>query len=475
MSARKPALDGLIVAPETPIVDALQRLEQAGTGGLAICDGERRLLAFLTDGDIRRALLSATPLSSPCGAIARPDPVTIMQPVSPEAALLLMTKYDINHLPVVDAAGRLQDILRRQDLVAEAEPGIRALSRLELASVPPALPLGEAISRLDLAGTGALLLCDEQGGLLGLLTDGDVRRAVIRGVSMSTACLDIASREPLTMRPPAAAADALHLMNTRDINHLPVVDAGGKVVDFLLRKDLISEQTLGLAAVIMAGGFGKRLLPLTERVPKPMLPLGGRPLLERTIQRLQQAGITDVHLTTYHQADMISDHFGDGRAFGVDLKYTREDQPLGTAGGLKLVAQTGGPILVLNGDILTDMSFDGLLAFHREHKADLTVGVRKYEITVPFGVVECSDVRVRQLREKPTETLFINAGVYLLEPSVLALIPDGVRFDMTDLIQALLAEDRRVISFPILEYWLDIGRPEDYRQAQDDMRDGRTA
>ena len=466
-------LDDVIVSRDTPLREALLRLERAGSGALAVCDGERRLVALLTDGDVRRALLRATPLETPCGAVAPADPIALTRPVDPGAALLLMTRHDILHLPVVDAEGRLQDLLRRQDLVTEADRDIHRLGRLQLATVPLGCSLEEAITRLDLAGTGALLLCDERGALQGLLTDGDVRRAVLRGVPMTGPCLDIASRQPVTIPRDASAADALHVMNARDINHLPVVATDGRVVDFLLRKDLVSEQTMDLSAVIMAGGYGQRLLPLTAQVPKPMLPLGGRPLLERTIRRLRAAGITNVHLATHHLSDQIAAHFGDGEAYGVRVKYAREDQPLGTAGGLKLVAPSADPVLVLNGDIVTGMSFQNLLDFHRQHGAELTVGVRKYEITVPFGVVDCDDVRVRRLREKPTQTLFINAGVYLLEPSAIALIPDGVRFDMTDLIQALLAAERTVVSFPILEYWLDIGRPEDYQQAEEDLRNGR--
>lgn len=466
-------LDKIVVAFDTPLQEALARLERAGSGALAVCDDQRRLLALLTDGDLRRAILRALPMSAPCGQAAHNSPVTVSPPVAAGEALLLMNKHDINHLPVIDAAGRLLDLLRRQDLVTEKDRGIHTLSRLELATVRPDLPLDEVISRLDLAGTGALLLCDQNGVLEGLLTDGDLRRAVLLGVPMTAPCQTIASRKPVTVRRGTSAAEALHLMNERDINQLPVLDAESRVVDFLLRKDLVSEKTTNLSAVIMAGGFGRRLHPLTADVPKPMLPLGDRPLLEHTLQQLGKAGITTVHLATHHQSEQISTHFGDGGAFGMNLKYAREDQPLGTAGGLKLVAPAAETMLVLNGDILTGMSFRDMLDFHRRHHAEMTVGVRKYEISVPFGVIECSDIHIRGLREKPTETLFINAGVYLLEPSVLALIPDQVRFDMTDLIQALLAKGRSVVSFPILEYWLDIGRPEDYQKAQEDLRNGR--
>jgi NDP-sugar pyrophosphorylase family protein len=215
------------------------------------------------------------------------------------------------------------------------------------------------------------------------------------------------------------------------------------------------------------------LLPLTEQTPKPMLPVGDRPLLERTIRQLRHSGIQDVSLTTHYLPESIMQHFGDGEGFGVRISYANEDQPLGTAGGLKLVKRPEGPFLVINGDILTGVSFRDMLAFHHEHDGDMTVGVRKHDIRLPFGVVDCDDVRVTELREKPMLTLFINAGVYLLEPTAWDRIPDGLHFDMTDLIGALLKEGRRVLSFPIIEYWNDVGRLADYLQAQEDVHNGR--
>ncbi len=245
----------------------------------------------------------------------------------------------------------------------------------------------------------------------------------------------------------------------------------GDLVEFLLRRDLIQESQPNLSAVIMAGGYGKRLLPLTEEVPKPMLPVGDRPLLERTIEQLRRSGIRNVSLTTHYLSESIVRHFGDGEAFGVKISYSNEDEPLGTAGGLKLIKRPDGPFVVINGDILTGVSFEEMLNYHRSHGAEVTVGVRKYEMKVPFGVVECDDVRITQLREKPSLTVFINAGIYLLEPSACDYIPDGQRFDMTDLIKKLVDDGRTVVSFPIIEYWQDVGHLEDYQQAQADIRD----
>ncbi|HEY9450011.1 MAG TPA: sugar phosphate nucleotidyltransferase, partial [Gemmatimonadaceae bacterium] len=183
--------------------------------------------------------------------------------------------------------------------------------------------------------------------------------------------------------------------------------------------------------------------------------------------------IQRVAISTHHLANRIIDHFGDGAAHGVEMGYISEDQPLGTAGALRLLGDVHDPMVVINGDVLTGVDFRGMLAYHREHDAALTVGVRRCEIQIPYGVLECDGPLIRGVREKPRQSFLINAGVYLLEPTVLATIPAGRRFDMTDLIAALIAAGERVVSFPIMEYWLDIGQPSDYEQAQVDIRMAR--
>jgi len=254
------------------------------------------------------------------------------------------------------------------------------------------------------------------------------------------------------------------------VHHLPLVTADGQVQGLLLRSDLTATLAPALWAVIMAGGIGSRLRPLTDSVPKPMLPVGDRPLLERTVERLRRAGIQEVRVTTHYLGDRITNHFGDGRAFGVHIEYLPEERPLGTAGALAKLRDIQSPLLVINGDILTGVDFQAMLAYHQEYRAAATVGVRQVELQVPYGVVECTGPQIRRLSEKPVEKLLVNAGIYLLEPSVLAFIPDNERFDMTDLIQRLLEEGRTVVSFPIVEYWIDIGQPADYERAQLDAR-----
>jgi dTDP-glucose pyrophosphorylase/CBS domain-containing protein len=462
----------MTVSPNATIAEALALMDKAETGGLALCDGDGRLTGFITDGDVRRAVLRDVPMSAPCDAIANHSPVVAAAPVSGGEALHLMGRNDVNHLPVVDGSGLLVDLLLRTDLATREAVEGAAQRRLDSVIINPELPVGAAIDQLDRAGTGALLLCTEDRKLAGLLSDGDVRRAILRDVPLDDPVRTIAVASPVTAPVSTLTPEALDIMVARDIDQLPLVDDDGRVVDFILRKDVAVDVRPELSAVIMAGGFGKRLMPLTESVPKPMLPVGDRPVLERTVRQLRRAGIRDVSMTTHYLGDHIEEHFGDGRAFGVNIDYANEDQPLGTAGGLRLLDRPAGPFVVINGDILTGVPFDKMLEYHRSNGAELTVGVRRYVIDVPFGVIESDGFRVSGLREKPSLAFFISAGIYMLDPSAWDRIPEGVHFDMTDLIRALVDEDRTVASFPIIEYWLDIGRPEDYQRAQDELARG---
>lgn len=466
-------LESVIISPSVRIAEAISLLDKAGTGALVLCSGDRKLVGLLTDGDIRRAILKGRSLSDSCDSIAHREPIVALSPVSPADSLRLMNLHDINHLPVVDTDGILQDFILRRDLGTESELDAAAEQRLESVVIPPTASISEAVEQLDKAGTGALVLCTAGRTLCGLLTDGDIRRAILQGKSMTILCGTIASLTPVVAPQSISMREALHLMNQHDIHHLPVVDSQNHVVEFLLRKDLVAESCVDLSAVIMAGGYGKRLLPLTESVPKPMLPVGDRPLLEHVIQQLRRSGIREVNMTTHYLPESISSHFGDGDGFGVRLNYLKEENPMGTAGGLKLMKRPEGPFLVVNGDILTGVPFQEMLMYHRKHHAEITVGVRKYEMQVPFGVVQCEDVQITALQEKPSMNFFINAGIYLLEPSAYDSIPEGHPFDMTDLIKKLVVEARTVIGFPITEYWIDVGRPEDYKKVQEYATGGR--
>ncbi len=341
----------------------------------------------------------------------------------------------------------------------------------------PQVTVADVISALNRNLKGIVLLVDEGRRLLGSITDGDVRRAFLAGTNLEDLAVSILEAkgrtQPITAPLGTSGSELLKLMKSHAIRQIPLLDDRGRVADLVTMADLVPDDDTCLQAVIMAGGFGTRLRPMTQSTPKPMLPVGDRPVLEYLMEQLRQAGISRVNLATHYLAEKIKEHFGDGSDFGVELNYITEDKPLGTAGALGLMSPPQGPLLVINGDILTRVDFKAMLAFHREQEADLTLGVRKYEMSVPFGVVQCDGPMVRKLVEKPSQSFFVNAGIYLLEPTTRSFIPQGEPLDMTELVQVLLAKGGRVASFPIHEYWLDIGQQDDYRRAQEDVKNGR--
>lgn len=343
--------------------------------------------------------------------------------------------------------------------------------------VTPETSIREVITCIDRNAKAIALVVDAERRLLGTITDGDIRRAILAGVDLdSTAQTLLKCREPashptpLTVPVGTTDTELLRMMNEYGIHQIPVIDENQHVVDIALLDDLTKEYVLPLTAVIMAGGYGTRLYPLTDKLPKPMLPVGRRPLLELMVEQLRSAGIKRVNVTTHYKGDVIVQHFGDGHDFGVEIRYVQEKEPLGTAGGLSLLEASEEPLLVINGDILTQVGFRAMLDFHRGHHADMTIAVRQYEFRVPYGVIESEGILVRGISEKPTIRHFINAGIYLLEPAVRQFIPNGKTFDMTDLMQLLIKEGRMVVSFPIREYWLDIGNHDDYQEAQQQVK-----
>lgn len=353
-----------------------------------------------------------------------------------------------------------------------------ARSGLTLADVcvAAAASIRQTIACIDRNAKGIALVVDAAHRLVGTVTDGDIRRALLAGVSLEQPVETLLERrkqapayhDPVTARDGTSVADLIHLMNASALRHIPLLDAAGRVMDVALQSELVKEYELPLNAVIMAGGAGTRIRPLTEQVPKPMLRLGDRPLLEHIIEQLQRIGIRRVSLTTHYKGHLIEDHFGDGRRFGVDIRYIREDDPMGTAGALRHVETAAEPLLVMNGDIVTKVDFRAMLAFHREHRAEMTVAVCQQELRVPYGVVQMdAEARITSISEKPQLRHFVNAGIYLLNPGVCRSIPDGRPYDMTELIADLAAEGCAVVAFPLHEYWQDIGNHEDYARARE--------
>lgn len=344
---------------------------------------------------------------------------------------------------------------------------------IEKLCVSPETSFRKVVETIQQAEKQIVVVVDKLRHLLGLITDGDVRRAVLENIPMDTPASEVMQRSFIACAYGTSLFDIYELMQVKSVRHIPLVGDDGTLEDLAWISDLILQPKLSVPAVVMAGGFGHRLRPLTQHMPKPMLPVGDRPLLELMIQQLKDAGIHRVHVSTHFQGDKIVNHFGDGCDFGVDISYLNEDQPLGTAGILSKLNGSQEPIFVINGDILTRIDFRSMLSFHLDHNADLTVAVRQYDMEVPYGVLECTGPQVENISEKPTYRFFVNAGIYILQPTSYHFIPENQRFDMTDLIEALISARRTVVSFPITEYWLDIGKPNDYQKAQEDIKNGK--
>lgn len=344
--------------------------------------------------------------------------------------------------------------------------------------IPQTASIRDASACIDGNRAKIALVLDAEGRLVDTVTDGDIRRAILAGLELGAAVPLLhagklhRSRAPVTAPAGADRSVLLQLMREQRVRQVPLVDDAGRVVDLVTQQELEQSAALPVRAVIMAGGYGVRLRPLTNEVPKPMLPVGDRPLLEVIVERLRQAGIRRISILTHYRSDAIVDHFGDGANFGVQIDYVREEEPLGTAGALTLLTAGTDPLLVLNGDILTRTDYAALLDFHREHHAEITVGVREYDFRVPYGVVDVDGWQVTAITEKPVVRYFVNAGIYLLAPGVCSHLPRGERCDMPTLINERIAAGANVVTFPVHEYWLDIGQMDDYRKADADVRDG---
>jgi dTDP-glucose pyrophosphorylase/CBS domain-containing protein len=343
--------------------------------------------------------------------------------------------------------------------------------------VSPSDSLRDCVAAIDRGGEGIALAIDEEGKLAATITDGDVRRALLAGADLADTIEEIVrtrANKPGHIVAPFGTPDAelVRIMNEQAIRHIPLLDEEGRVAGIALMSQLVEELELPLRALIMAGGSGTRLRPLTEQTPKPMLPVGSRPLLEHVIGQLRDAGIRHVKMATHYKEDVIREHFGDGSRFGVEVEYVSEDRPLGTAGALSLVEDTDEPILVVNGDILSRLDFRAMLRFHEEHDADMTVAVRPREYAVPYGIIEVDDIAISRISEKPSIRFLVNAGIYLLSPRVPGLVPGGEPSDMPDLISRLIGDGLRVVAFPVHEYWIDIGEAETYAQAKQDTEGG---
>jgi len=329
--------------------------------------------------------------------------------------------------------------------------------------------LQQAISSLDISGLQIALVVGNDGALVGTLTDGDIRRGLLHGLDLSSSIKEIVHREALVVPPQWGRDMVLQLMTTNKIRQLPVVDEHRRVVGLHLWDDLLVPSSRSNLVVVMAGGKGTRLRPHTENCPKPMLPVGGKPMLEHSIERAKLEGFEYFVLAIHYLGHMIEEHFGDGSHWQVRIEYIRETLPLGTAGALGLLKpRPDESILVTNGDLVTDFRYAELLDFHRHHQASATMAVRMHEWQNPFGVVHTNGVDIVGFEEKPISRSHINAGIYVIEPHVLDLIGENEYCDMPTLFARVQKKSERTIVFPMHEPWLDVGRPNDLEQARVD-------
>jgi len=337
--------------------------------------------------------------------------------------------------------------------------------------LPLPASIKDAIQTIEKAHAKIALVVDDQRQLLGTVTDGDIRRAILDGISVDTSVTKVMNTEPHTGRLGQDKTSFLELRRRNICRHIPIVDDGGHVVALeALDEPLAAPDNW---VVLMAGGIGNRLYPLTKEIPKPMLPIGGKPILEGIMESFRAEGYKKFFIALNYLSGVIRNHFGDGSRWGVQIEYLSESKPLGTAGALSLLPEKPTtPIIVMNGDILTRINFRQLVGFHEDSHAQATMAVREHLMEVPFGVVESEEFRILNVTEKPSQRFLINAGIYVLSPDALDVIPSDEYFDMTSLFNALTKHKRRACVFPLREYWLDIGHMEDFYRAQKDFADG---
>lgn len=334
------------------------------------------------------------------------------------------------------------------------------------AILTPENTLQEAIHNLDVTCLQIILVTSSDGTLIGTLTDGDIRRGLLRGLNLDRAIESIVFNDPLVVPPEFGRDMVLQLMQANSIHQLPIVDKKRRVIGLHLLDELITPGQRDNIMVIMAGGQGTRLRPHTENCPKPLLPVAGKPMLEHIIERAKAEGFHNFVLATHYLGHMIEEYFEDGSAWQIKIEYLKEESPLGTAGAIGLLnPKPDIPLLVTNGDVLTDIRYGELLDFHCRHDAAATMAVRIHEWQHPFGVVRTKGVDIIGFEEKPISRNHINAGVYALDPFVFNLLEGCDYCDMPTLFNQLQEKQKRTIVYPMHEPWLDVGQPADYERA----------
>ncbi|WP_448585454.1 nucleotidyltransferase family protein [Thermaurantiacus sp.] len=324
----------------------------------------------------------------------------------------------------------------------------------------------EAMRRVDASGIQMIAVVDADGRLVGIATDGDIRRGLLAGVSLDDPIESCINPDPLTANVAATDEQLRVRMRALSIDRIPVVDSAGRLVAIRFLDQLLVPTIQPNPVVLMVGGLGSRLGELTRECPKPMLPVGGKPLLEIILETLIMQGFREFHFAVNYRGEMIESHFRDGKAWGCSIRYLREEAPLGTAGALSLLSvRPQHPLIVSNGDLLHQVDLRRMLDHHRNAGATATMAVREYQYQIPYGVVHTENGRICGISEKPIHSVQIAGGLYVLEPETLLRIPGGTAIDMPDLFERLIREGAATTTFPIDGYWIDIGQVADYERA----------
>ncbi|EKT85641.1 nucleotidyltransferase family protein [Leptospira santarosai] len=330
------------------------------------------------------------------------------------------------------------------------------------ALLPLRSTIQDVILNLDESALQIVLVVSEDNQLIGTITDGDIRRGLLRGLDLNSSIESIVFRESLIVTPQMSKDMVIQLMQANKIHQLPIVDDRRRVVGLYLWDEILTPSQRPNVFIIMAGGKGTRLMPHTENCPKPLLPVAGKPMLEHIISRAKSEGFHKFFIAIHYLGHMIEEYFGDGSRFDVDIEYIKEEEPLGTAGALSLLTRPlKEPFLVTNGDVMTDIHYGELLDFHVVHDAQATMAVRLHEWQHPFGVVKTKGVDIVAFEEKPIYRSHVNAGIYALNPDALFSLEAKTHCDMPTLFSRLGSEGYRTIVYPMHEPWIDVGRPGD--------------
>jgi dTDP-glucose pyrophosphorylase/CBS domain-containing protein len=336
--------------------------------------------------------------------------------------------------------------------------------------IKPTDDLRKGIKVLHNGGLRIVLIIDKNKKLLGTLTDGDIRRALISNTPMDSMVSSAMNSHPKTVDHNTPRQEIIDLMENDDLLHMPIINEGGKLCDLVTLQQLHRRQKYKNPVFIMAGGFGTRLYPLTKEIPKPLLKVGDKAILDIIISQFVNCGFENFYISTHYMPEKIRNNFADKDSSDINIEFIHEDIPLGTAGSLGLLPENISklPIIVMNGDLLTKVDFGNLLDFHRSNKAEATMCVREYDFQVPYGVVEVNNHKIKGIKEKPVHKFFVNAGIYVVNHSLIQKIDGTTYLDMTDFLEGKLDKEK-VSAFPIHEYWIDIGQVDEYNKANRDI------